>query len=129
MSFLRSLVDRLRPAPPTPIAPARVFSPDRKHAVTRPPSRPTVEEVTALTAHFSRLWQAVLGALIPGATTEDAELAYREAVHAGGLTAAFPGYRAFPRDITVSVGHEVINTLPSKRRLQNGDFVKVQHGL
>ncbi len=129
MSFFRSLVDRLRPAPPTPVAPTRVFSPDRKHAVTRPPSLATVERVAALTGHFAFLWQAVAGALIPGATTEDAELAYREAVLARGLTAAFPGYRAFPRDITFSVGNEVINTLPSTRRLQSGDLVKVQHGL
>lgn len=67
--------------------------------------------------------------LSPGITTAEVESHFLAAASARGLTSAFKGYRGFPRDITVSVNEEVINTLPSGRVLRARDIVKVQLAL
>ncbi len=46
-----------------------------------------------------------------------------------GLQSSFKGFRGMPAYVTTSINHEVINTLPSSRMLEDGDLFKLQVGI
>lgn len=64
----------------------------------------------------------------PGMTTKDLDnIAYKE-ITRHGAKPAFKGYRGFPASICASVNEEIVHGIPSKRRLKEGDIVKVDVG-
>jgi methionyl aminopeptidase len=72
--------------------------------------------------------QTVREAVRPGITTKDLdEIAERAIVEQGGEP-AFPHIDNFPGSLCVSVNEEVVHGIPGKRRLREGDIVKVDAG-
>ena len=64
----------------------------------------------------------------PGMTTRDLDkIAFKE-ITRNGATPTFKGYRGFPATICASVNEEIVHGIPGKRRLQEGDIVKVDVG-
>ena len=64
----------------------------------------------------------------PGMTTRDLDrIAFKE-ITGRGAAPTFMGYRGFPATICSSVNEEIVHGIPGKRRLKEGDIVKVDVG-
>lgn len=64
----------------------------------------------------------------PGMTTRDLDrIAFKE-ITRHGASPTFKGYRGFPATICASVNEEIVHGIPGKRKLQEGDIVKVDVG-
>ena len=64
----------------------------------------------------------------PGMTTRDLDrIAFKE-ITGRGASPTFKGYRGFPATICTSVNEEIVHGIPGKRKLQDGDIVKVDVG-
>ncbi len=74
---------------------------------------------------------AVKELLQPGVTTADLNAAAEEVLRKHGCISPFKGYGypPFPASITVSINHELVHGIPSKKRkLKAGDIVSVDCG-
>jgi methionyl aminopeptidase len=65
----------------------------------------------------------------PGITTEEIERYVAEIVRPTGATLYFKGYRGYPSILSLPVNDEIVHTPPSKRRLQEGDLLKMEFGV
>jgi methionyl aminopeptidase len=64
----------------------------------------------------------------PGMSTRDLDrIAFKE-ITRHGASPTFKGYRGFPATICASVNEEIVHGIPGKRRLKDGDIVKVDVG-
>lgn len=64
----------------------------------------------------------------PGMTTRDLDkIAFKE-ISRNGAIPTFKGYRGFPASICASVNDEIVHGIPGKKKLQEGDIVKVDVG-
>jgi methionyl aminopeptidase len=64
----------------------------------------------------------------PGMTTRDLDrIAFRE-INRHDASPTFKGYRGFPATICASVNEEIVHGIPGRRKLQEGDIVKVDVG-
>lgn len=64
----------------------------------------------------------------PGATLISIDAAVRKFIERHGAKPSFLGYGGFPASACISVNEEVIHGIPSSRRLEEGDIVKVDVG-
>ena len=61
----------------------------------------------------------------PGITTEKLDsIGHQFMLDHGGVPSTL-GYRGFPKSMCISIGHEVVHGIPGKRRLKEGEIVKV----
>lgn len=74
---------------------------------------------------------AALGkAVRPGTTTGELNRVVEETIARAGAVPLFKGYRGFPASSCVSVNHEVVHGIPTrKRKLGQGDIVSVDVGV
>ena len=64
----------------------------------------------------------------PGMTTRDLDrIAFKE-ITRNSATPTFKGYRGFPATICASINDEIVHGIPGKKKLQEGDIVKVDVG-
>ncbi|CAI8046373.1 Methionine aminopeptidase [Geodia barretti] len=64
----------------------------------------------------------------PGMTTRDLDrIAFKE-ITRSGASPTFKGYRGFPATICTSVNEEIVHGIPGRRKLQEGDIIKVDVG-
>ena len=72
----------------------------------------------------------VRGHCVDGVTTYDLDrIAEEETLKRGGRP-TFKGYRGFPNSLCVSVNHEVVHGIPSRKRvLRNGDEIGIDFGV
>lgn len=61
----------------------------------------------------------------PGINTEKLDDLGHEFIMERGATPSSLGYRGFPKSMCISVNEEVVHGIPGKRRLKDGDIVKV----
>lgn len=94
----------------------------------------TAEEIDAIAragAILGGLFNAIAPEVKPGATTADLDH-FAEAFicsHAGAVP-AFKGLYGFPANLCISVNHEVVHGIPSKKRvLEEGDVVSIDGGV
>ena len=67
-------------------------------------------------------------AVEPGMTTRELDrIAFKE-ITRHDASPTFKGYRGFPATICTSVNEEIVHGIPGRRRLQEGDIVKVDVG-
>ena len=72
--------------------------------------------------------QILQEAVRPGVTTAELdEIAERE-IRARGAVPSFKGYRGFPASICTSLNDEVVHGIPAKRRIREGDILKLDVG-
>ena len=64
----------------------------------------------------------------PGMTTRDLDRVAFKEIAKNGSTPTFKGYRGFPATICASVNDEIVHGIPGKKKLQEGDIVKVDVG-
>jgi methionyl aminopeptidase len=64
----------------------------------------------------------------PGITLEELDQAARRETEQRGATCAFKDLYGFPKHICISVNDQVVHGIPGKRKLQDGDLVKLDHG-
>src|ERR1700737_4578000 len=68
-------------------------------------------------------------AVAPGVTLEELDaIAERETVRRGGIC-AFKGLYGFPKNICISVNEQVVHGIPTRRKLVEGDLVKLDYGV
>src|SRR5438876_1715090 len=68
-------------------------------------------------------------AVAPGVTLEELDaIAERETVRRGGVC-AFKGLYGFPKNICISVNEQVVHGIPSRRKLVEGDLLKLDYGV
>jgi methionyl aminopeptidase len=68
-------------------------------------------------------------AVEPGVATLDFDRLAEELVYRKGAKPAFKGYHGFPGCICTSVNEEVVHGIPSKKKLQPGDLLKLDFGV
>src|SRR5437764_9428848 len=68
-------------------------------------------------------------AVAPGVTLEELDdIAERETLRRGA-TCAFKGMYGFPKNICISVNEQVVHGIPTRRKLVEGDLVKLDYGV
>src|SRR5947199_6181565 len=68
-------------------------------------------------------------AVAPGVTLEELDaIAERETVRRGGIC-AFKGLYGFPKNVCISVNEQVVHGIPTRRRLVEGDLLKLDYGV
>jgi len=63
-----------------------------------------------------------------GITTLELDSEAEKSVRAEGARPSFKGYKGFPSALCASINHEVVHGIPSKRKLKNGDIIKLDLG-
>jgi methionyl aminopeptidase len=64
----------------------------------------------------------------PGITLEELDQAAKRETEKRGAACAFKDLYGFPKHICISVNDQVVHGIPGKRKLQDGDLVKLDHG-
>ena len=64
----------------------------------------------------------------PGITLEELDQAAKRETEKRGATCAFKDLYGFPKHICISVNDQVVHGIPGKRKLLDGDLVKLDHG-
>src|SRR3989442_12218366 len=68
-------------------------------------------------------------AVAPGVTLEELDaVAEGETLGCGG-TCAFKGLYGFPKNICISVNEQVVHGIPTRRKLVEGDLLKLDYGV
>jgi methionyl aminopeptidase len=68
-------------------------------------------------------------ATAPGVTLDELDaVAERETLRRGGVC-AFKGLYGFPKNICISVNEQVVHGIPTRRKLQEGDLLKLDYGV
>ena len=64
----------------------------------------------------------------PGVTTRELDAHAEHKIRSSGAYPTFKGYRGFPASICASVNDDVVDGIPSDRRLRDGDIIKIDCG-
>jgi len=64
----------------------------------------------------------------PGVTTQQLDDVAERAIRSAGAIPSFKGYRGFPASICTSLNDEVVHGIPGKRRVGEGDILKLDVG-
>lgn len=72
--------------------------------------------------------QELRQAVEPGMTTRELDRMAERAIRREGAEPAFPYINEFPGTLCVSVNNEIVHGIPGKRRLKEGDIVKLDVG-
>lgn len=68
-------------------------------------------------------------AVAPGVTLEELDaIGERETIKRGGVC-AFKGLYGFPKNVCISVNEQVVHGIPTRRKLVEGDLVKLDYGV
>ena len=68
-------------------------------------------------------------AVAPGISLEELDAIARRETEARGGICAFKGQYGFPKSICISVNEQVVHGVPNKRKLVEGDLVKLDFGV
>ena len=63
-----------------------------------------------------------------GITTKELDRLAEEFIRSQDATPSFKGYGGFPGTICTSINNQVVHGIPGKRKLKNGDIVKLDIG-
>jgi methionyl aminopeptidase len=64
----------------------------------------------------------------PGITLDELDAVAKRETERRGAACAFMGLYGFPKHICISVNDQVVHGIPGKRKLLDGDLVKLDHG-
>src|SRR3989344_8667001 len=68
-------------------------------------------------------------AVKPGITTQDLDKLARELVFKFGARSSFLNYNGYPSVLCTSIDDEIVHGVPSKRKLEKGDLLKLDMGV
>jgi methionyl aminopeptidase len=78
---------------------------------------------------LGQVFEKVLAAVVPEATTADLDRIAYEAITEAGAKPAFLNYRGFPATICASVDEEIVHGIPNHVPLREGQIVGIDMGL
>ncbi len=87
-----------------------------------------IDKMRASGGVTARALHKLKAAVTPGVTTWEIDRLAEELIRADGGTPAFLGYHGFSGSICTSVNDEVVHGIPGRRRLQQGDLLKIDIG-
>jgi methionyl aminopeptidase len=64
----------------------------------------------------------------PGVRTEEIDQIVERVIRSAGCVPSFKGYRGFPASACVSLNEEIVHGIPGRRKLREGDLVKIDVG-
>jgi methionyl aminopeptidase len=64
----------------------------------------------------------------PGISTLELDAFAEEKIRSAGAYPTFKGYRGYPASICASINEEVVHGIPSRRKLREGDIIKIDCG-
>lgn len=64
----------------------------------------------------------------PGISTKELDRLAKKFIESKGCACSFEGLYGFPGSICISINNEVVHGIPSRRKLKNGDIVKLDIG-
>jgi len=86
-------------------------------------------KLMAQAGEIAELARRAAGEIIaPGVTTAEINAAAHKVITAAGAKPSFLGYGGFPASICCSINDEVIHGIPGKRKVREGDIVKIDVG-
>jgi methionyl aminopeptidase len=92
----------------------------------------TTDELAYMREASLIVWEALEAmqkAVAPGVTLEELDaIGERETLKRGGIC-AFKGLYGFPKNVCISVNEQVVHGIPTKRKLVEGDLVKLDYGV
>jgi methionyl aminopeptidase len=76
----------------------------------------------------AKAFEALREQIRPGVRTADLDRTVERVVRGAGCVPSFKGYRGFPASACISLNEEIVHGIPGKRRLKEGDLVKIDVG-
>ena len=93
-------------------------------------SREEIETMDRGNRVVTEILAALVRQVAPGVTTQDLDRTAERLCREHGVRPAFKGYRGYPATLCASVNDEVVNGIPSSRRLlQDGDIIGLDFGV
>ena len=68
-------------------------------------------------------------AVVPGITLDELDAIGERETHKRGAVCAFKGLYGFPKNVCISVNEQVVHGIPTRRKLVEGDLVKLDYGV
>lgn len=95
------------------------------------PDAQRVQRSRELCVILDEIFETVQPLIQPGTTTEQIDHAAADAIQAAGCEPLFSSNprNDFPATITASINDQVVNNLPSSRKLLDGDLLSLQIGI
>lgn len=91
-------------------------------------SRSELQKMRAAGLIVAQTLSALRKLVAPGITTKELDAFAEDNIRKSGAYPTFKGYRGFPASICASVNDEVVHGIPSNRKLQEGDIIKLDCG-
>ncbi len=91
-------------------------------------SRSELQKMRAAGLIVAQTLSALRKMVAPGITTKELDAFAEDNIRKSGAYPTFKGYRGFPASICASVNDEVVHGIPSNRKLQEGDIIKLDCG-
>jgi len=88
-----------------------------------------IEHLKRSNAIVAEVFQELKKVIGPGITTTELDQIVEKIILSRGALPAFKGYRGFPASLCVSINEEVVNGIPSQRKLKEGDLVSLDVGV
>jgi methionyl aminopeptidase len=82
----------------------------------------------AAAAVLTEVFAEIEPRLVAGISTQDIDDLVRAALASRRARSYFAGYHGYPAHCTTAINEEVLDTVPSSRRLEAGDLLKLQIG-
>src|SRR5262245_55476304 len=91
-------------------------------------SRAEIEKLRRVNQLVAQVLAELRQMAVPGATTAEIDRVAEERVRAAGAEPAFKGYHGYPATVCLSANEQVVNGIPSKRQLVEGDILSIDMG-
>lgn len=75
-----------------------------------------------------RVFEALQEEIKPGVRTIELDRVIEKVIRGAGCIPSFKGYRGFPASACISLNEEIVHGIPGKRKLVEGDLVKIDVG-
>jgi methionyl aminopeptidase len=86
-------------------------------------------EARSLAVVLDRIFDRIEVVLKDGLATREIDQLVQREITVAGVGSSFLGYHGYPAYCSTSINEEVVNTIPSDRRLKSGDLLKLQVGI
>jgi methionyl aminopeptidase len=77
----------------------------------------------------ANILESLRGECRSGITTGELDQIADQQIAHYGATAAFKGYRGYPRSLCTSINHQVVHGIPGKTVLKDGDIISLDFGV
>ena len=87
-----------------------------------------IQKMRAAGRIVAEVFEVLKPNIVPGITTRELDKIAAEHIKKSGATCSFYNYSGYPGHVCISINDEVIHGIPGKRKLADGDIVRVDVG-